>query len=402
MEILALNNNHYDVAVVGARCAGAAAAMLLARAGVRVLLIDRQSYGSDSLSTHALMRPAVIQLDRWGLLDSVIASGAPVIPATTFYYGEEKIRIDIRKEPGIPGLVAPRRMILDRILVDSARKAGANVLHDVIAESLIRDDTGRVTGLNLRDRKGNRATINCDIVLGADGLGSTIARQAGAEIIARQRYAVASVFTYARNHGATGYHWYYLPRAAAGIIPTNNDEACLCISVPMERYDTEIRHDPASGFRTVLREAAPDLADHLCRTTFAPFRAFRGVAGFLRQAYGPGWILAGDAGFFRDPLTAHGISDAFRSAECAARAIMGGTVRDFSLYQQSRDEFALPMMEVTDAICSFDWNFDQLRKHHKRLSEIMKLEAAVPGIGMPLPIAAPPHVQPLARTFRLN
>jgi flavin-dependent dehydrogenase len=118
----------YDVVVVGARCAGAATAMLLARAGLRVLAIDRQSYGSDTLSTHALMRPAVIQLSRWKLLDPLIQSGAPVITSTTFHYGEQEVPIAIRAEPGIPGLIAPRRTVLDRILVDAAASSGAEVL----------------------------------------------------------------------------------------------------------------------------------------------------------------------------------------------------------------------------------------------------------------------------------
>ncbi len=120
----------YDVIIVGARCAGAAAALLLARAGMRVLAVDRQSYGSDTLSTHALMRPAVMQLARWGLLNPLIRSGAPVITSTTFHYGGHEVVIPIRQEPGIPGLIAPRRTVLDRLLVDAARDAGATVVHD--------------------------------------------------------------------------------------------------------------------------------------------------------------------------------------------------------------------------------------------------------------------------------
>src|SRR6185369_14252900 len=102
---------HYDVIIVGARCAGAATAMLLARAGLRVLAVDRQAYGSDTLSTHALMRPAVMQLARWDLLDPLIRSGSPVIKSSTFHYGEQQVTIAIRPDPAIPGLIAPRRTI---------------------------------------------------------------------------------------------------------------------------------------------------------------------------------------------------------------------------------------------------------------------------------------------------
>src|SRR5438067_2970809 len=129
----------YDAIIVGARCAGAATAMLLAKAGLRVLAVDRQAYGSDTLSTHALMRPAVMQLSRWGLLEPLIQAGTPVIGATTFHYGEREVAVAIRPEPGIPGLVAPRRTVLDRILVDAARDVGATVLHDTSVRELIFD-----------------------------------------------------------------------------------------------------------------------------------------------------------------------------------------------------------------------------------------------------------------------
>src|SRR5215213_9842030 len=128
---------HYDAVIVGARCAGAATAMLLAQAGLRVLAVDRQSYASDTLSTHALMRPAVMQLSRWGLLQTLIQSGAPLIDSTTFHYGAEEVMVPIRPEPGIPGLIAPRRTVLDRVLVDAARVEGATVMHDTPVHDLL-------------------------------------------------------------------------------------------------------------------------------------------------------------------------------------------------------------------------------------------------------------------------
>ena len=144
----------YDAIIVGARCAGAATAMLLARAGMRVLAVDRQSYGSDTLSTHALMRPAVMQLSRWGLLDPLIRSGAPVITSTTFHYGEQEVAVPIRPEPGIPGLIAPRRTSLDRLLVDAARDAGATVAARHLCSRLAFDEHGRVRGVVVEDAAG--------------------------------------------------------------------------------------------------------------------------------------------------------------------------------------------------------------------------------------------------------
>jgi len=141
----------YDVIVVGARCAGASTAMLLARAGLRVLVIDRQLYGSDTLSTHALMRPAVVQLARWGLLEKIVAESTPVITATSFHYGgDDVVTIPVQGNAGIPGLVAPRRTVLDRLLVDAAIEAGAEVVHGVVAQELLHHRTGRVGGVRVR------------------------------------------------------------------------------------------------------------------------------------------------------------------------------------------------------------------------------------------------------------
>ena len=135
---------HYDAVIVGARCAGAATAMLLARAGMNVLVIDRQAYGSDTMSTHALMRTGVLQLERWGLLPAVMAAGTPEIRATTFHYGCESLRLSIKPEYGVEYLCAPRRTVLDRILVDAARSAGADVRHGVVLSRLQIDSKGRV------------------------------------------------------------------------------------------------------------------------------------------------------------------------------------------------------------------------------------------------------------------
>ena len=120
-------DNHYDVIVVGGRCAGAATAMLLARGGLKVLSIEAARRGTDTLSTHALMRGGVLQLHRWGLLDAVVASGTPAIRATQFIYGDDVETVDIRPGDGIAALRAPRRTVLDVLLLDAAGAAGAEI-----------------------------------------------------------------------------------------------------------------------------------------------------------------------------------------------------------------------------------------------------------------------------------
>ncbi|MFL5258443.1 MAG: NAD(P)/FAD-dependent oxidoreductase, partial [Hyphomicrobiales bacterium] len=201
---------HYDAIVVGARCAGAATAILLARAGLRVLAVDRQPYGSDTLSTHALMRPAVMQLSRWGLLDDILNTGAPVVRSSTFHYGEEQVTVPIKPEPGIPGLIAPRRTVLDRVLVDAARAVGATVLHDTHVHELTFDRHGRVVGVALTNPDGKPRYLACEVVVGADGLSSLVARAAGASPIATGRAPVAHAYGYTTIPAAlSGYHWYF-------------------------------------------------------------------------------------------------------------------------------------------------------------------------------------------------
>src|SRR5262245_38378596 len=121
----------YDAVIVGARCAGAATALLLARAGAKVLVVDRQAYGSDTMSTHARMRGGGLQLKRWGVIPELVAAGTPPIRSTTFHYGDEAIRVDLKPDHGVDRLFAPRRTVLDPLLVDAARDAGAEVRHGI-------------------------------------------------------------------------------------------------------------------------------------------------------------------------------------------------------------------------------------------------------------------------------
>ena len=146
----------YDVVVVGARAAGAATAMLLARQGRRVLLLDRDRYGADTLSTHALMRGGVFLLSRWGLLDRIVEAGTPPVRQTRFDYGTDSATVAIKPTPGVQALYAPRRTVLDPVLVHAAVAAGAQVRFGVDVAGLLRDDSGRVVGVHGRDRTGRR------------------------------------------------------------------------------------------------------------------------------------------------------------------------------------------------------------------------------------------------------
>lgn len=227
---------HYDAVVVGARCAGASTAMLLARQGLRVLVVDSGLYGTDTLSTHALMRGAVLQLHRWGILGGLTAAGTPPVRKTWFHYGDEEIGIPIKPADGVDALYAPRRTVLDTLLVDAARKAGAEVAYQTRLVDLVRSSDGRVVGVSLRDSTGQARDIGAGIVIGADGLRSTVARLVGAERCATGRNAAATVFAYWPGLDFEGTHWLFSQGVASGAIPTNDGLTCVFVATPERRF----------------------------------------------------------------------------------------------------------------------------------------------------------------------
>ncbi|MEW5727622.1 MAG: NAD(P)/FAD-dependent oxidoreductase [Pseudomonadota bacterium] len=382
------SRTHYDAVIVGARCAGAATAMLMARRGMKVLAIDRGGYGSDALSTHAMMRGAAIQLARWGLLERVADSGAPPVPVTSFHYGDEIVEVAIKPAHGVDALYAPRRTILDALLVDAAREAGVEIRHGHALVDLVRRPDGRVEGVVAYDPAGHRVRVSADLVVGADGLGSTVARLVEAPILRQGRHATSVAFGYWSGLRQDGYHWHSVPGASAGLIPTNDGLTCVFLAVPPSVFARALRPDPAGLFPTLLGRVAPSLRDQTGNARqVGGLRLFAGHKGLFRQAHGPGWALVGDAGYFKDPLTAHGITDAFRDAELLAEAAADGSDAAFAAYARIRDELSLDLFEVTDEIAAFQWDLAQLKDLHQELNRHMKREAehmaAFPATGRP-------------------
>jgi flavin-dependent dehydrogenase len=251
----------HDVVVVGARAAGAATAMLLARAGLDVLVVDRSRYGADTLSTHALMRAGVVQLQRWGVLDDIIAAGTPAVCKTTFSFADNEFSVPIEPMHGVDALYAPRRTVLDPLLVDAARAAGARVEFGTSVSGVSRDRTGRVDGVMGRDSHGRAVRYSARWVVGADGLRSVIAGAVDAPIERQGAAATAAVYGYWSDLATDGYHWLFRPDAVAGVIPTNDDQACVFAVATPERIGRggmEVLHE-------VVRAAGPDLADRAQR-----------------------------------------------------------------------------------------------------------------------------------------
>ncbi|HSJ46846.1 MAG TPA: NAD(P)/FAD-dependent oxidoreductase [Euzebyales bacterium] len=366
----------HDVVIVGARPAGAATALLLARAGHDVLVVDRARYGSDTLSTHALMRGGVLQLERWGLLDRIIAEGTPPVHRVTFDYGGAPVIVDLDRP-----LYAPRRTVLDRVLVDAAREAGAEVRFGVNVTGVRTDEDGRAVGITARDADGAATELDARLTVGADGARSLVARSVGAAVTMAARHAAAVIYGHFHGVPVTGYEWSYGPRSASGVVPTNDGLVCVFVIATPSRYLHDLRPDPEAAVDLILRELSPQLADRIAGAhRHGPLRGFPGFPGWLRRPFGPGWALVGDAGYFKDPFTAHGISDALRDAELLVHAVDEGLTGAMPMsaalagYERVRDDLSRPLLDATDAIASFDWRLPDLQELHSQLSAAMQEE----------------------------
>jgi 2-polyprenyl-6-methoxyphenol hydroxylase-like FAD-dependent oxidoreductase len=378
----------YDVVIVGARAAGAATAYLLARGGLDVLLIDRGRYGADTLSTHALMRGGVLQLSRWGLLDKIIDAGTPPIRRTTFRYANDVVPINLKSSFGVDALYAPRRTVLDPILVDAAADAGAAVRFGVAVSDVERDHLGAVTGIVGRTREGQEFRAKARIIVGADGFRSTIAERVGSSFERVGASASAVTYGYWSGLETDGYEWNFRPNAASGVIPTNDGHVCVFASASRRR----IGRGGLDRLTNIVTESSPDLAARLADASPpSSLRTFTGQPGHVRRSWGRGWALVGDAGYFKDPLSAHGLTDALRDAELLARGLIaviteGAEERDaLANYQVTRDALSAELFEVMDLIASHRWTDDEIPDLLLRLNAAMANEVEAMAAFSPLP-----------------
>jgi menaquinone-9 beta-reductase len=237
-----------------------------------------------------------------------------------------------------------------------------------------RDARGRVTGVVVEDGERRAREVSARIVIGADGLGSPVAKRVGAEPYRTAPHASAVIYAFAQGLDVEGYHWHFGPRVSAGAIPTSGGDVLVFASMPRDRFVRQLRHDLPAGFVAVVDAAAPALGAAMRVVPHTAFRGFAGHHGIFRPAWGPGWALVGDAGYFKDPLTAHGITDALRDATLLARAVERGTDAALAEYQRVRDDLSLPLFGITDEIASFDWDMPRLQALHTSMSEEMSRE----------------------------
>nr|WP_165964262.1 NAD(P)/FAD-dependent oxidoreductase [Actinomadura sp. KC216] len=345
----------YDVIVVGARCAGSPTAMLLARAGYRVLLLDRAGFPSDRISTHYVQPAGLARLRRWGLLDDLIATGCPPISRARWWFGDVSVQGFTPPLDGIDVAYGPRRTVLDALLVNAAREAGVEVWEKSTVHDLVMED-GRVIGVRCSRNGGPDQTLTAAVVVGADGRNSLVARRVGAAEY-RRRPALTVVY-YAYWRGLRRSHEinevYLHGEAQIGMIPTHDDAILIQAARPSSWYDT-YRRDIRGHYHRAIEVAAPDLARELASDgeQVGRFAGTGALENFYRVPYGPGWALVGDAGFHKDPLTGQGITDAWRDAELLATALdslfSGRQSWDSALseYQLARDAASELIYEFT-------------------------------------------------------
>ena len=340
----------YDAIVVGARCAGSPTAMLLARRGHRVLLVDRATFPSDTISTHLVHPPGVASLERWGLLDSVVASGSPAIDTYAFDFGP----FTIAGTPGTdetPAAYAPRRTALDKLLVDAASEAGAEVRERFTVESLGVED-GRVGGIRGHGKGGETATALARVVIGADGRYSLVADAVGAQEYNVKPQLQVSYYTYWSGLPMSGrFETALRPGRGYAAWPTSDDLTLVIAGRSIDEFDAA-RRDIEGTYLETLVELAPEFADRV-RGAKREERFVGTVSGLPPQAVRPGWALVGDAGYNKDFHHGPGIHDASGDAELCATALDEAFAgpRSFehalSGYQARRDEQILPMYEFT-------------------------------------------------------
>ena len=368
--------SRYDAIIVGARAAGAATAMLLARHGLDVLVVDRSRYGADTLSTHALMRGGVLQLHRWGLLERVVDAGTPPIRNTTLIYGTDRVDVAVKPAYGVDALYAPRRTVLDPIIVDAAAASGAELCYGVTVTDVQRDRQGRVTGIvgrdedgrALRGRRGHRRRC---------GRSSLHHRPPG-----RRSHR-------ANRHRCHRRRLWLLVRAR---------HRRLRVDLPTQRHRRDHPHQRRPGLRLRRRHTGADRR----RSARCPFtgssprppptsppgsrprpcppgvRSFPGRPGVVRRSWGAGWALVGDAGYWKDPLSAHGLTNALRDAELLARAITSssgeGSAGALANYQATRDALSAPLFDIADTIATQGWSDEEIPGLLLQLSAAMAEE----------------------------
>jgi 2-polyprenyl-6-methoxyphenol hydroxylase-like FAD-dependent oxidoreductase len=329
-------DKEFDVVVVGGRCAGSPLATLLARAGLSVALLEQATFPRDTLSTHVFESAALAFLNRLGVLSALRATGAPTVNHLDIRQEGFRAQVPAPQQPGdVGGLMSVRRLLLDPILADAAAEAGAEVWMGAKVTALVKD-RGRVTGVRVA-HNGSEQSLEARLVVGADGRNSTVARLAGSR-------------KYNLTPNERFFYWSFFAGADPGAEPTlifHRWSGNFVIATPADSGLYQVLAIPELSELPRFRQSREESYLEYVRRCGPVTQALSGARrvgqlfgmlrweGFFREATGPGWVLAGDAGHFKDPAPGQGIQDAFRQVEFLAPAILGAINRSPSALDEA-------------------------------------------------------------------
>ncbi|HSS31713.1 MAG TPA: NAD(P)/FAD-dependent oxidoreductase [Solirubrobacterales bacterium] len=343
----------YDVIVVGARCAGSPLATLLCRRGLRVCLLDRARFPSDSPSTHGIQPPGVKVLAELGVLDRLLAV-APAIDDGVIAL--EDFRVDyagLTATLGAP-MVNVRRITLDAILVEAATAAGAELRTGVTVTGLLRS-AGRVVGVET-----TAGPLHAGLVVGADGARSTVARLVAAPEYHRTAPRRAFLWSYFEGVAADERRVWIGSIGENGFLasPTDSGLFLAALVAPIERRE-ELRSDRIRAYEEGIA-GWPELGATVARgRRVGPVQLMSRWHGFFRQSAGPGWALVGDAGHFKDPTPGQGISDALHQVTTLAptivRSLDGGDDDPLRAWWRWRDRESWEMYWFAQQMADSTW-----------------------------------------------
>jgi 2-polyprenyl-6-methoxyphenol hydroxylase-like FAD-dependent oxidoreductase len=391
--------NRYDVIVVGARCAGSPLAMLLARRGHKVLVVDRAHFPSDALSTHVVHPLGCAALARWGLLDRVAATGCPPVHTYSFDFGP----LVLAGAPGtrdLPPTYAPRRTVLDKILVDAAAEAGAEVREGFAVDDIVIED-GCVVGIRGRSEGRPTVTERAAVVVGADGRHSLVARAVAPEQYNERPVLQAGYYTYWSDLPCEGrFDIFIRPGSGFAAIETNDGLTMVVAGWRFADHEAK-KKDYERSYLDTLGQV-PSFAERLRGARRVDRLYGAAVPNLFRRPFGPGWALVGDAGYNKDPITAQGITDAFHDAERTAAALdqVFCGERSFAdameAAQRERDERVTPMYDFTCQLAALEppppdmqQLFAALQGNQPAMDRFAQLNA---GTLSPVEFFAPEHI----------